>query len=238
MIFNGTSGDSLIEDITFRTGVNTTQFPIADRTRYINEAYSRIAFIIMSADGRMSWDDPNHGNQPIAKTNLIANQRAYNIFEATPTALQDWLSVKRVDILDTGGIGVQLIPIDENDFKGVAESEFEKNATIPAYFDFNASLINLYPTPSYNSTNGMTVWFDRSPSYFSTTDTTRRPGFDTRFHCYLSMYAANQWNGIKKKDWSLQTILDRMEKEIGNVYSVQRDKVEVPKLTRQNKSYK
>ena len=238
MIYNGSAGDSLIEDISFRTNTDLNQFPLKDRNRYINEAYSRIAYVILKADGRMAWDDPNHTDQPIATTDLVKGQRDYNIFSSTPSALQDWLAVKRIDIFDAGGTGVQLQPMDENDYKGVAESEVDKSPSLPYMFDFNGSIVKLYPAPDYDYTNGMTFWFDRAPSYFSITDTTKRPGFDTRFHQYLSIYAANQWNGMKKKDWSLQTMLNQMELEIGNVYSVQRNKTEVNKLSRLNKPFK
>lgn len=199
MIYNGTSGDSLIEDITFRTGADTTQYLIADRNRYINEAYSRVASIIIRSDGRMQWDDPNHTDSPIAACDLVAEQKAYNIFSAAPTALQDWLTVERIDIEDSSGNGLYLKMFDEQDVRGIALKEYQKVSSIPTHFDIVGTQAMLYPPPNYSRTSGMRVIFKRSPSYFAVTDTTKRPGFATIFHQYLSIYAAHQWNFTKKK---------------------------------------
>lgn len=238
MVFNAADGTSLIEDITFRTGVNTNQFLLADRTRYINEAYNLVAYQIMKADGRMSWDDPNHINQPIASTNLIANQSEYNIFSNAPSALQNWLGIYRVDIMDAGGVGIQLQPIDQEDFKGTAQSEMEKSPSIPYAFDFTGTIIRLYPAPDYDYPLGMTMWFNRAPSYFTSTDTAKSPGFDVRFHSFLSIYAAHQWNSIKKKDFSLQGVIQDMLNKIGEIYAVERNKTEHPIISRAKQNFK
>jgi hypothetical protein len=238
MIYSGSSGDSLIEDITFRTNADLTEFTLADRTRYINEAYSIVAFTIMKADGRMTWDDPNHPDQPISTFDLVANQTDYNIFSSTPTAIQDWLAIQRVDIMNAGGVGTQLIPLDQNDYKGTAQSEMNKAAGIPYAFDMVGSVMRLYPASNYNYSGGVTIWFDRAPSYFTVSDTTKRPGFDTRFHQYLSIYAANQWNGTKKRDWSLEGKLKELEQQIGITYAVERDKAEQPIIKREYKKFK
>ena len=231
MIYNGTSGDSLIEDITFRTGVNTTQFKIADRNRFINEAYSRVANIIINADGRMSWDDANHPDQPITKCDLKNGQTYYDIFSATPSAIQDWLYIDRIDIVDSSGNGIQLQPIDQRDLDGVALSEFADEPSIPVWFDFNGTGLTLYPATNYDATLGMTIVFQRSPSYFSVSDTIKRPGFATIFHSYLSKYAANAWNLVKKKNGMLSAELQRDELEIGRFYSKRPSHYETPVLS-------
>jgi hypothetical protein len=238
MIFNGSNGDSLIEDITFRTSADLNMFPLADRTRYINEAYSRAAYIIMKADGRMTWDDPNHPDQPISTFDLVKNQAEYNIFSSTPSVLQDWLAIQRVDIFNSGGVGVQLVELDQQDYKGVAQSEMEKSPSIPYAFDLVGSIMRMYPAPDYDYSGGCTIWFDRAPSYFTVSDTVKRPGFDTRCHQYLSIYASHQFNSIKKKDFSLQTEIDRLEQEIGIIYAVERNKAEQPKISREFKSFR
>lgn len=95
----------------------------------------------------------------------------------------------------------------------------------------------MYPASSYDSSGGAKIYFNRAPSYFASTDTTKRPGFATIFHDYLSLYAANQWNVTKKNDFSLQPILDKKELEIGKFYS-KRNKVESPRLSRAYDSFK
>lgn len=237
MIYSGSSGDSLIEDITFRTGVDTTQFLLVDRNRYINEAYSRVASIIIQSDGRMQWDDPNHTDAPVAQTNIVSGQQKYNIFSSAPSALQDWLYIERIEIVDSSSNGYQLEPLDEKDLGGIALSEYKKTAAIPEEFDFNGTEISLYPPANYNATLGMTMYFKRSPSYFSVADTTKRPGFATIFHPYLSIYTAHQWNSLKKKDFSLQNELARLEAEIGKFYSRRPRSLETPLLSNRAKKF-
>lgn len=218
------------EDINFRTGTDTGTFKLIDRNRYINEGYSRVASIIIKSDGRMQWDDSNHTNAPVAVTDLVASQKKYNILAAAPDALKDWLCIERLEIDDASGNGLALDMIDHKDFDGIAESEYKKDASIPDCFDFHGTEVLLYPPPNYNATSGLRVYFKRAPSYFAVSDTSKRPGFASIFHPYLSIYASHQWNLSKKKDGTLQALLDRMEQEIATFYSRRASKVEQPRI--------
>jgi hypothetical protein len=234
MIYNGTNGDSFQEDITFLTSADEEAYPIKDRNRYINEAYSKVAFLIIKAEGRMQWDDANHTDVPKSSCDLVTNQASYNIFSAAPTALKDWLSLERLEILDPSGNGIVLHPIDHKDIPGPL-SEFMKEPGIPQYFDLNGTQVTLYPKPNYNCTGGMTAFFNRAPSYFAITDTTKRPGFATLFHPYLSKYASFIWNSTKKGDYSLQAILTGIEADIKSHYGNRNKKIEVPRLIPRSK---
>lgn len=226
----------LVQDTLFRTNTNVNEFPLKDITRYINEGYSRVANTILQADGRMQWDDNNHTDQPIAYSSLVASQQDYNVFGAAPTALQDWLMVDRVTIKDSNGDWKDLTPIDRKDIP-TSPDEWMETAGAPSQYDFNGSQVLLYPAPDYASTGGIKIYFNRAPSYFVSTDTTKRPGFATIFHDYLSLYATHQWNITKKNDFSLQPILDKKELEIGKFYS-KRNKVETPRLSRAYENFK
>jgi hypothetical protein len=226
----------LVNDVLFRTNVTTTEFPLLDITRYINEGYDRVANVILNSDGRMEWDDSNHTDQPIASTDLINGQADYGVFTAAPAALQDWLMIERVEIFDSSGNGYLLNPIDQSTIN-CALSEYKDEPGIPEDYDFDGTQITLYPAPNYDYTGGLTIYFKRAPSYFISTDTTKRPGFATTFHSYLSIFAANQWNGIRKNDWSLQSLLTNMELEIGRHYS-RRNKYERNVLRRKKDIYK
>lgn len=231
MVFSDTSNlNGVIEDITFRTNASTTDFPLKTRTMYVNEAYGRVANIIIRADGRMQWDDTNHTDQPIYDCDLVSGQTDYNVFSEAPSALQDWLTIERVEGLDEAGNGVLLRPIDKRDIPE-SMAEYRKTAGQIDEYDFNGTNLLLYPAPNYSKTNGLTIYFHRAPSYFVSTDTTKRPGFASIFHPYLSIYASYVWNSVKKNDWSLKPILDQMEKEIGEFYS-RRPKYEVPRISR------
>lgn len=183
----------------------------------------------------MQWDDTNHTDQPISVANLVASQQDYGVFTAAPSALQDWLMIDRVTILDSNGNEKDLTPIDRKDIP--APGEYMETAGAPSQYDFNGSQVLLYPAPNYASTGGMKIYFNRAPSYFASTDTTKRPGFATIFHDYLSLYATQQWNITKKGDYGLQPLLDKKELEIAKFYS-KRNRVEVPRISRAYSNFK
>ncbi|NOQ68473.1 hypothetical protein GQ568_03465 [Patescibacteria group bacterium] len=162
----------------------------------VNNAYSRVANIILRVDGRMQWDDPNHSNAPASDADLISGQKKYEVFEALPTALQDWLQVEKVEILSEDDLGLSLKPIDILDIVD-AESEFRDVNGTPEYFDFDGAEVKLYPSPDYAKTDGLTIFFKRSPSYFASTDTTKVPGFATLYHELLPLWASYWW-GVSK----------------------------------------
>lgn len=237
MVFSDSSTNlGLVQDVLFRTNTDVNQFPLKDITRYINEAYSRVASIIIKSDGRMQWDDTNHTDQPIATFDLVSGQDSYEIFVAAPTALQDWLMIDKVQVKDSAsGNWIQLTQIDKRTVNEPLDELFETDG-IPQYYDFNGSELYLYPATNYASSAGARIYFNRAPSYFASTDTTKVPGFATIFHPYLSQYAALQWNSIKKNDLSLQPLIDRLEKDIAQFY-MKRNKSEVPTLARAYRTY-
>jgi hypothetical protein len=100
---------------------------------------------------------------------------------------------------------------------------------IPSYYDKFADVIRLYPEPNYNKTAGLVVHFQRPPSYFETTDTTKKAGVPSLFHRYLSLDASADYavsHQMKNKN-DLVTLRIAMEKDIQNWYKT-RSKDEQP----------
>lgn len=186
----------------------------------VNNAYSRVAFLIMQADGRMQWDDPNHTNAPVAQADLVSAQKKYEVFEALPTALQDWLQVESVEILNDDDDGVKLKEMDLQDIE-IAESDYKDTDGTPTMFDFDGVEVKLYPAPDYAKTDGLTIFFKRSPSYYTSTDTTKVPGFATLFHELLPLWASYWW-GVSKGLGNINNIrgeITVLEKALTKLYS-------------------
>lgn len=196
--FNNTSdGNGLIQHSEDDTGLGKGQISgNTDRlklfTGYANDALSELHNIILKADGRMQFDDPNHANAPVADFDLVNGQKKYEIFEAIPTASQDWLEVESVDILDENDNGVKLDPMDIQDLE-VAESEYKDTNGTPDKFDFDGAEMKLYPSPDYDKTDGGIIAFKRAPSYFVYTDTTKIAGFNSDFHRLIHMKMTLRW---------------------------------------------
>lgn len=239
---NTTTKQGIINQIEKLTGLGDTVISgnatyLKQFTGDVNNAYSRVAMLILQADGRMQWDDPNHTNAPTADADLVSGQKKYEVFEALPTALQDWLQVETVNILDENDNGVKLEPIDIQDLE-VAESEYRDVNGTPVKFDFNGSEIKLYPSPDYAKTDGLTIFFKRSPSYFASTDTTKVPGFATLFHEILPLWASYWWGVSKGLEYvnNVRNEITILEKELIKFYS-DRKKYEKLVLTPKNINY-
>lgn len=227
-------------------GISGNSTLLGTFTRWINEGYSIAANIIMRADGRMQWDDTNHTNLPTATFDLVNGQKDYTILSATPTALQDWLEMERLEINDGNNNWILLKKIDEKDIP-IAETEFQDVDSIPRWFDFKGNSIFLYPAPNYNSTGGGLIYFNRAPSYFSASDTTKRPGFATHFHQFLSMYASYKFglvkglaitNSLRNELGSFEAGRETgMSKNLADFYRG-RNKFEIPVIKRQYQKYR
>ncbi len=216
-------------------GITGNSLLLKQFTMDINNAYSRVANLIYRADRRMQWDDPNFPESPVSTFNLVSSQQNYGIFAESPSSIQDWLQIERVEILDNSDNGILLDPIDIADIDE-AMSEYESTAGTPKEFDLRGSEIFLYPKPNYNKTSGCTVFFKRAPEYFASTDTSKQPGFATLFHELLVLWPVNNWKVDKGQDnGSIRQEIVLMEKELLEFYS-KRGKYERPRMTTLNQN--
>jgi len=210
---NTTTKDGLIQDcelILFDDygTISGDATRLATFTRLINRAYDKAATIIMEHDNRWQWDDTNQTTQPIGSTDLVDGQQDY-VFDVTH------LRIVKALVKDSSGNSIIVNPIDIHDPEG--RSMYQESPTavegVPIMYDKLANLIKLYPTPNYDYTSGLTVHFQRGPSYFVSTDTTKVAGIPSIFHRYLSVtasadYAIQKQLGNKNDLFSLSKELE------------------------------
>jgi len=237
MQFNShATNDDIVSDIKFwitGSATGTISFAINDITRGVNQWYDKVATLIMRCDNRWEWDDDNFDTLPIATTNLVNGQADYAIDSA------DFLDIIRLEIKDQNGNGQFLYPISYEDRKGVAMTEWAKTDATPTTYDKVGNSIILYPTPNYNSTSGLKVYFKRNPSYFAATDTTKVPGFVKQFHRLLSMGPAYDYcivNGLERKQATLEKEITKMQSDLIDYYS-SRSKDDRPKMRLASENY-
>lgn len=161
--------------------VDSTQYPTSRITYSANNWLDRVAGYAIGADKRFQWDDTNHTKLPIGTTNLVADQDEYSFL--TDEQGNRILTLTRIDCKDSEGNWRQLMPIDQAQISPQALDEFMKTSADPLYYDkISDNIIKLYPASDTNVTAGLKFYFQRSPSYFTTSDTTKEPGVASTLH--------------------------------------------------------
>ena len=204
---------------------------LATFTRYINEAVNRVCNLILTADGRWQFDDINNTDLPIGTTSLIttpgSEQQDYT-FEV------DFLRITRVEVKDSTGAWKLLTPMDQVDIYDQSLTDFLKTPGLPIYYDKIANSIFLYPKPldsSVTALNGLKVWFQRPPSYFTVSDTTKVPGFNSTYHRLVATIASRDYAIFKQLSIasSLSQLVQQQEDSLVENYAL-RNKDEHVKL--------
>lgn len=233
MQFSDTSTkQGLIEDITFWTGMDTTQYATADRTRNINRHLMDVVTEILKSDGAWEYDDTDKTDLPSLTTTLVASQQDYELpksLTTNPTTLQGGstagaiLKIHRVEVKDASGIWTKLEQLDQREI-GQALDEFQKNDGLPRFYDVRGNIIFLYPQPASASVTlsaGLKIHITREPYMFLATDTTKEPGFAEPFHRILSYGASMDWLLSKNqsaKAANLKTLIDEKMANLRDFY--------------------
>lgn len=149
-------------------------------TARLNRSLDKAVTKILGIDGKWQFDDSNYTDIPIGTTSLVSGQDDY-------TLNVSHLEILGVSILDSDGNVKVLDPIDELDREMKEKLEATTTTGTPTHYDKKGSSVILFPTPDYSRASGLTVRFQRGPSYFVYTDTTKVPGFASVFHPYISL---------------------------------------------------
>lgn len=215
MVFSdATTKLGIVEQARAKMRVDSTQWPIENIVTSCNVWLDKIINYGIGKDRRFQIDDTNHTKLPIGTTNLVANQSDYSFL--TDGENNRILNITRIDILDSSGLYRKLIPIDQEQI-GTALGEFEKTANLPIYYDKIAdNIIRLYPKPATSVASGIMYYFQRSPSYFLVTDTTKQPGVANVLHegfVIKSAYDGASTLGLPVLN-ALAVDMQRVEKEM------------------------
>lgn len=193
---NRTGLIELLEDLTTTQSATTSSYPLATKTRDINNAYSQFMSLAIESCGKWQIDDTNQTDYPIIFFDIVSGQDnyAFNLDENSNQILQ----ISKLRIKDTNGKWFETTQIDRTDFD---ISQYQDVTGTPEYHDITSNGIIFYPTPNYNSTDGGELFVSRTPSYFASSDTTKKAGIPYFFHEYLAFRSAYFYclaNGLKQ----------------------------------------
>lgn len=156
----------------------------------VNMAWDDYVGVAIKSSGKFQFDDSNHTDYPIIKTNIVQGQRDYTFtIDETGNLVLD---VYRVSILTsaTATKYQDIEPIDEQSGRETNLNTEDTTQGVPSAYDKTGNAIRFDFLPSYSSTNGLKVYINREASYFTTTDTTKKPGCPGIHHRYFALKPA------------------------------------------------
>lgn len=175
----------IVSTIYKNTKTNSTSYPATDMLVDINNAYNRVASVIIKANAKWQWSDTNNTDQDIATAALFINQRDYTI------ALS-FLEILRVRVKDTNGNWSILLPKDVEDPEYQATMD-STTTGLPIYYDKSGTSIYLGPIPNYSQTASLEVTFQRGPAAFTSAEVTlgtKAPGFNGLYHELIPLWVS------------------------------------------------
>lgn len=181
------NGDSDGQDIcTYANKLvkgTTSNFPLQEKVLYANDAMRIIWADIFYAYGGWIYDDSNKTDLPEATADLVSGQQFYNL----PVDINYLMGV---EFQNPGGTWVTLEPLTLEKIKqnGYAESEFYKVASTPVFYRATSTGIKLYPPANFSQSQSLRIHVSRDVTSFTTSDTTKKPGFDSTLHEGVPLY--------------------------------------------------
>ena len=217
----------LLEDLTETNGMSS--YTIGTKTRDINLSFDDYQMLTIPSSGTWQADDANHTRYPNFKFNLTSGQQDYTFSEDEQG--NQILDIYRVEMKDSNSNWVVLDPINEY-MEEDAISKMEGESGVPTAYWKTANGIFLNKNPNFSQTNGMRVFYARTPSYFTTTDTTKEPGIPNGHHKYLAWKAAYYYWVPKDQTRAMNIYAEvqKMERDIKDYYS-KRVRDERPRMT-------
>lgn len=194
-------------------------------TSEVNLALDDVLHIIFQVDGTWQFDDSNHSDFPTIFTNLVSGQRDYTFVQDESGNLV--LDIYKVFVARNDNSGTyydELTQVDPETSEKYLNTGFTDGQNVtgtPYKYNMKANGIFLDPIPDYNKTNGIKVFINREASYFTTSDTTKKAGFDGLYHEYLAIKPAYNYardNGMARAEQLKRDLLE-MEERIREHYS-------------------
>lgn len=217
MVFSDTTlGQGIVQDTDFLCGTDRNTYPLAQIVRNSNRAMDKAVSLILKSDGRWQWDDSNQTDLPIATADLASGQNDYSFAVSH-------LRIEKVMIKDGASGGwkeLGKLDITDPDISAYLTGTQPSSTGVPVGYDFKANSLFLFPSPSYSSTGGLKVWFQRPSTYFTAGDTTKEPGFASIYHRYISLNNKFDYEFAKGLDTTkTRNELTLMEQDIQNFYA-------------------
>lgn len=218
---DATNVNGLVELLARATGTQsatTSSYPLKQKTVDINSALDYFFYLAKKYTNKQKVDDTGNTTEPKYTQNLASGTQSYTF--TTDSGSNKINAIDRVEILRADGSSKRLTQLNRESVD-VGLGSYKSTAGEPEEYEIVGKIVNLYPKPNYNSTNGLILYTERDGVYFTSTDTAVYAGIPNNFHDYLWIRPAYIWASLKKlpqaKD--LLNLKTEMENAIADHYS-------------------
>lgn len=209
--------------------VDSQQWATAKVVNSCNNWLDFVAGYAIMKDRRFQWDDTNHSALPEGTTELTINVSDYAfLLDEQGNRI---LTLIGISILQNGKY-VPLKAVDRND-PDIDLSLFGTTSGTPTMYDKIAdNVIRLDKLPPATVASGLKFYFQRTPSYFAATDTTKQPGVAQPLHrgfVIASAYDGALTLGLNNLQ-ALSVELEKERQKVVDYFSI-RNEDEVKRMT-------
>lgn len=217
-------------------------------TAEVNLALDDYLAIALTASGRWKLDDSNHTKHPIIYTDINSGQSDYEIV-TTDQQGNLILDIYKIAILPSATATEYnvIYPFDAEQIGQDSDLVSERSASgTPVRYDKLGTHLFFENTFNYSATNGIKAYVNREASYFTSSDTTKKPGVPGLHHRYFAIKPALAYarrNNLSNYPALLKEVQDfegdermRLEGSIKR-YFAKRNKDEKPKMTMKKINY-
>lgn len=181
LVFSNTSDDlGIVQQVRSFMRVDATQYPTAKIVASVNNWLDKVTGYAIGADRRFQWDDTNHTKLPEGTTDLNINQSDYSFL--TDEQGNSIVTLVGISRLLSGSNYEPLYLIDRNDEYYDSQNFGITSGTPTCYDKIADNIIRLDTKPPATVTAGLKFFFQRTPSYFTASDTTKSPGVSPLLH--------------------------------------------------------
>ncbi len=174
-----TNQSGICERVRIKMRVDSNQWSNQKIANSANDYLTKIFIAGIQKDKRFQIDDTNQTKLPIGVTNIVSGQSDYSFL--TDEQNNKIVTITRIDIKDSGGSWTRLTELDENEEPKALDTVVVAGWPT-GYYKLADNVIRLNRLPQSNITGGIKFYFQRTPSYFVSTDTTKEPGVNPLLH--------------------------------------------------------
>jgi hypothetical protein len=206
----------IVNKINRACGTNDTTYPLANKAIDVNLTQDEVWVEALKNNG-WNVDDFNQTDYPIIYTDLVAGQRDYSFI--TDGSGNRVLDIYKVQIKGADGVYKDIKLVDQqSDTADTSMTDGLQLTGAPTTYDLTGNGIFLDLIPNASNVTliaGLKVFIDRTPTYFTSSDTTKVSGIDALCSDYLYLKPAYEYardKGLGNREALFRDLQISMEK--------------------------